>query len=125
MGKLSLASCPSRERLAGSGWPSRVSLAREASTSGRNTNVSSLSRSFPQRSRDPLGLLLAVDGLAQDSPSLGGGEGRLEPLGADLRCEPEVPLGSVISVPRQGKEDTPRGHGAGVVVAAFDFVVRD
>jgi hypothetical protein len=42
----------------------------------------------------------------------------------EARGEPEVGLGAVVLVAAGGEEDAVAGHGAGVVVAAFDLVPR-
>lgn len=54
---------------------------------------------------------------------MGGGEWCAEFVGIDAGCECEVSFGSVVIVAAGGQEDAVAGHGAAVVVGAFDFVV--
>ena len=62
--------------------------------------------------------------LLEGSPGLVGGEGGAEVFWGDFGIEGDEALWAVVLVSGDGDEDTVTGHGAGVMVAAFDFVVR-
>lgn len=62
------------------------------------------------------------EGLGVGAPAFGGDEGGAEIFGREPGREADVALRAVVLEATGGEEDAVTGHGAGIVVAALDFV---